>query len=62
MGLSSTDELKPWQIVTRVNPVENKHFGELFNFVDDGCFSRGEIPSGYERAYTTSSAESFHAI
>lgn len=59
MGLESTDELRPWHIVTRVGAVENKNYYELFNYIEHEDFLNDKIPSVYEDAWRNSCAESF---
>lgn len=62
MGLKKTTDVKPWHIVTRYNAFENRSYDELFDFVKDGDFLRGEILTQYKDAYERSSALSFDPI
>ena len=59
MGLRSPSELRPWHIMRRVNPTEVKHYGEIYDFLDDGELLKKELPSGYKRAFNLASADTF---
>lgn len=59
MGLHSTEQLRPWQIMRRVSVNETRHYGELYDFLDDGELLRDGLPPDYERAVRASRAEDF---
>ncbi len=59
MGLHSTESLRPWQIMRRVSVNEIRHYGELYDFLDDGELLRENLPPDYERAVRASRAEDF---
>lgn len=60
MGLSSVEQLRPWQILRRVSVNETRHYGELYDFLDDGELLGENLPAEYERAVRASRAEDFH--
>lgn len=59
MGLRRTEQLRPWQIMRRVSVSETRHYGELYDFLDDGELLRDELPPDYERAVRASRADDF---
>ncbi len=59
MGLECTSELRPWHLMRRVNGTECKNYFELYNFVNEGSFLKGEVPKEYKYCYGISSAEEF---
>lgn len=59
MGLKSQTELRPWHILRRVSPLEIRHYGEIFEYVEAGSLQRAPFPKSYERAMQTARADSF---
>ena len=59
VGLKSTKDLRPWHIMHRVSPTITKHYGELYDFLDDGELLREPLPPDYQRACEAASAETF---
>jgi glutamate synthase domain-containing protein 2 len=59
MGLESTSELRPWHILTKISPFDNRNYYELFDFVKEGDFLNGKIPATYQDSYLNSSADTF---
>ncbi|MFA7483141.1 MAG: FMN-binding glutamate synthase family protein [Vulcanimicrobiota bacterium] len=59
MGLQSWDKLRPWHILRRISVNETRHYGELYDFLDDGELLNDELPKDYERAVRASSADDF---
>jgi glutamate synthase domain-containing protein 2 len=62
MGLQSTSELRPWHIITRVGTSQNKDYSELFTFVKNGDFLKGEFPPHYKAAFDSSTHKSFDRV
>lgn len=58
MGLQDAAELRPWHIMRRISPIETKHYGELFDFINQGDLLRSPPPS-FQRALAAANAESF---
>ena len=59
MGISSPDHLHPWHIMRRTNPTEIKHYGEIFEFLNDGDLMKENLPETYRRAVNSASADQF---
>lgn len=59
IGLNSPEELRPWHVMHRISQTETRHYGEMYDYLEDGELLREPIPEDYRRAYETSSAESF---
>ncbi len=57
MGLAHTREIKPWHIMMRLSPIEIKHFGEIYEFVEPGSFLGKAIPKSYARAFEAARAD-----
>jgi glutamate synthase domain-containing protein 2 len=59
IGLVSPEDLRPWHIVHRVSPTEVRHYGELYDFLNDGDLLRQPLPPSYKRACEGASPETF---
>ena len=59
IGLSSPEDLRPWHIMHRISPTETKHYGELYDFLDEGELLNEPLPPEYKRACNAASAETF---
>lgn len=60
MGLHGVDELHPWHIMRRINPTEVRHYGELFEYLEDGSLLHEDrLPPSYDRACRAASPHSF---
>jgi glutamate synthase domain-containing protein 2 len=59
IGLASPSELRPWHVMHRVSPTQTKHYGELYDFLDDGELLREPLPADYKRACEAASAKTF---
>ena len=62
VGLKGTSDLRPWHIMHRVSPTITKHYGELYDFLDDGELLREPLPPDYKRACEAASAETFSHV
>ena len=56
MGLSNTDDLKPWHVMQRVSISEIRNYSELYELVERGAFLQNP-PESYARAWNAASAE-----
>ncbi len=59
IGLSSSSDLRPWHIMHRISPTEVKHYGEIYDFLDEGELLRDPLPESYRRACESASASTF---
>lgn len=59
MGLHSTENLRPWHIMRRVNSFTVHHYGEIYHYLKDGDLLSTDIPKDYRRAWESSSDEKF---
>jgi len=59
MGITSPDDLQPWHIMRRTSPTTTRHYGEIFEFLDDGDLMGENIPESYKRAVIAASADHF---
>ena len=59
MGHHSCHRLRPWHILRRVSVNETRHYGELYDYLDEGELLKDELPKDYERAVRAASAEDF---
>lgn len=62
IGLAKTTDLRPWHVMHRVSPTETKHYGELYDFLDDGELLKTPLPVAYKRACEAASAETFSHV
>ena len=59
MGIASPDDLRPWHIMRRISPTEVRHYGEIYEFLQDGDLLQEPLPKTYKRACEAASAETF---
>ncbi|WP_197355523.1 FMN-binding glutamate synthase family protein [Aureliella helgolandensis] len=59
IGLASPVDLRPWHVMHRVSPVITKHYGELYDYLEEGALLREPLPEHYRRAVESASAETF---
>ena len=59
IGLAKPSDLRPWHVMHRVSPTITKHYGELYDFLDDGELLREPLPPDYRRACEAASANTF---
>lgn len=62
IGLASSTDLRPWHVMHRVSPTETKHYGELYDFLDDGELLRTPLPIAYKRACEAASPDTFDHV
>ncbi len=59
IGLDSPDDLQPWHVMHRISPTQTCHYGELYEFLDDGALLQEPLPKSYQRACNAATADSF---
>lgn len=59
VGLASPLDLRPWHVAHRISPTETRHYGELYDYLEDGELLRDPLPEDYRRACGMATAESF---
>jgi glutamate synthase domain-containing protein 2 len=59
MGIKHTNELRPWHLMRRIGPFEIKHYGELFEYLEEGALLQDSLPKNWARACKSAHAESF---
>lgn len=59
MGLSHSNDLRPWNLMRRITPTDVRHYGELYQFLNSGELLRPELPASFARAMNAASAETF---
>ena len=60
-GLKHSSELRPWHIMRRVGAADVKHYGEIYDYLDDGELLRGPVPPTYARSWEQAQPGSFDA-
>ena len=61
MGISDPADLRPWHIMRRISPTEIKHYGEIYEYLDEGdLLDADNLPKSYARAWLAASAETFN--
>lgn len=60
MGLQSASQLRPWHIHRRVSISGIQHYGEIFDYLDDGELLADHLPPDYDRAVRAARAEDFN--
>jgi glutamate synthase domain-containing protein 2 len=58
-GLHSIGDLRPWHIVRRVGQLDTRHYGEIVDYLEPGELLGDSLPPHFERAWRSSSAETF---
>ncbi|MCB0343262.1 MAG: FMN-binding glutamate synthase family protein [Pseudobdellovibrionaceae bacterium] len=61
MGLDDPSQLRPWHVMRRVGPLEVRHYGEIFEFLEKGSLLGEHPPKNFERAYKAATSRSFSA-
>ncbi|HYQ18518.1 MAG TPA: FMN-binding glutamate synthase family protein [Polyangiaceae bacterium] len=58
-GMSSPTELRPWHILRRVSPTEVHHYGEMYEYLEEGALLGDVVPKSFARAWHAAQARSF---
>lgn len=61
-GLSHPSEIRPWHIQKRVNGVEVKHYGEIYEFLKKGALLDDSKPKAYDRPWRSAQAQSWESL
>ena len=59
MGISHPQRLRRWHIMRRISPVEVRHYGEIYDYLEPGALLQDPLPPAYERAWKAASADTF---
>ncbi len=59
MGLHSAEELRPWHMMRRVGNCEVRHYGELYEYLNDGDLLSDTLPKTFARAHKAASSDTF---
>lgn len=59
VGLHSPSELRPWHVMARISETETRHYGEIYEYLEEGDLLRQPLPKAYERACMAASARTF---
>lgn len=59
MGYNSTSELRRWHLLRRFGPFEVKHYGEIFEYLEDCEPLGGNPPKAFARAWNVARPDSF---
>ena len=63
MGISSPSDLRPWHIMRRISATEIKHYGEIYEYLEEGSLLQEPFPPSFERALKVAAADTFtHAV
>lgn len=63
MGLNQTSQTRPWHLMRRTGPSEVKHYGEIFEYLEEGVLlDESTTPESFLRPLKAASAESFEAM
>ncbi len=62
MGVKHSRELRPYHIMRRVDSKSIKHYGEIFEYLNDGDLLKANLPASFERAYRSATPLSFMAL
>ncbi|MCX6127150.1 MAG: FMN-binding glutamate synthase family protein [Proteobacteria bacterium] len=61
MGVETSGELRPWHLMRRFGPFEVKHYGEIFDYLENGALLRPTPPKAFGRAWSMARADSFES-
>jgi glutamate synthase domain-containing protein 2 len=61
MGVNHTTDLRPWHLMKRTGLSEIHHYGELYEFIEEGALLGATVPESFVRPMEAARAESFAA-
>jgi len=61
MGLGHTRELRPWHVMKRTGLAEVRHYGELYEYLEEGALLGRTLPASFQRAMAAARSDSFAA-
>ena len=62
IGLESPEDLRPWHVLHRTSPTETRHYGELYEYLEEGALLSDTLPKHFERACNAASPETFASV
>ena len=62
MGVSHTSDLRPWHLMKRTGLSEIHHYGELYEFIEEGSLLGKDVPRSFARPLAAARAESFASV
>ncbi|MFN3190796.1 MAG: FMN-binding glutamate synthase family protein [Aureliella sp.] len=62
LGLEDPNDLRPWHVMHRISPTETRHYGELYQFLEEGALLQAVVPDDFRRAWEAAHAESFKHV
>jgi glutamate synthase domain-containing protein 2 len=63
IGLERADQLRPWHVMHRISPTETRHYGELYDYLEEGSLlDETNLPDHYRRAVLAASPETFEHV
>jgi glutamate synthase domain-containing protein 2 len=61
-GLEHPSGLRPWHIMRRTSMSESRHYGEMYDYLEDGELLRAPLPKDYARAFEQAQAHTFEPV
>jgi glutamate synthase domain-containing protein 2 len=62
MGFADPKQLRPRHLMRRISLSQVKDYSEIYPFINDGDLLKNPVPQEFERAYHTSSADTFEHV
>ncbi len=59
VGVAKAEDLRPWHIMHRISATETKHYGELYEYLNNGALLHDPLPESFRRACNAATPESF---
>jgi glutamate synthase domain-containing protein 2 len=59
MGVKHTSQLRPWHCMVRTGLNEIKHYGELYDFIEEGSLLGSIVPETFARPLAAARADTF---
>jgi glutamate synthase domain-containing protein 2 len=59
MGLTHPSGLRPWHLMKRTGLAEIHHYGEIYEFIEEGSLLGKAVPKGFARPLEAARADSF---
>lgn len=59
MGIERTEDLRQWHVMRRIGPNEVRHYGEIYEYLEDGDLLKDDLPKSYARATLAAVPETF---
>lgn len=59
MGVGHTSELRPWHLMKRTGLSEIHHYGELYEFIEEGSLLGANVPESFARPLNAAKPDSF---